>query len=52
MKKVLESDDIPEVGKNVMDSRKACEFCEYAKARTQLTLNAVSGNKKLSRSLG
>jgi CRISPR/Cas system-associated exonuclease Cas4 (RecB family) len=39
MKKVLDSDDIPEVGKNVMDSRKACEFCSYAKARAQLTIN-------------
>lgn len=36
MKAVLDSDNIPPVGASVMGG--GCEHCEYAKARTQLTL--------------
>ncbi len=45
MKKCLESDEIPKVGKQVMDSRKDCEYCTYAKARTELTLKSIKSNK-------
>jgi CRISPR/Cas system-associated exonuclease Cas4 (RecB family) len=45
MKECLESDQMPPVGKDVMDSSKACEYCSYAKARTQLTLDAVAKKK-------
>lgn len=41
MKKVMDSDDMPEVGKNVMDSRKDCEYCSYARSRTELTLQSL-----------
>jgi CRISPR/Cas system-associated exonuclease Cas4 (RecB family) len=37
--------DMPAVGKNIMDARKDCEFCSYAKARTQLTLDHVKQPK-------
>lgn len=33
--------DMPPVGRQVMDPTKPCEFCEYAKARTQLTLDSL-----------
>jgi CRISPR/Cas system-associated exonuclease Cas4 (RecB family) len=46
IKQCLESDEMPEVGKNVMDRTKNCEFCEYAKARTKLTLEAVQAKSK------
>jgi len=45
IKECLESDEMPPVGKDVMDSRKDCEYCSYAKARTQLTLDAVAKKK-------
>ncbi len=38
MKQALDDDQMPAVGKNVMDSRKACEFCSYALTRTIDTL--------------
>jgi CRISPR/Cas system-associated exonuclease Cas4 (RecB family) len=41
MKQCLDNEDMPPVGKNVMDRSKDCEFCEYAKARTKLTIEAV-----------
>lgn len=40
IKECLEG-DMPPVGKQVMDPTKPCEFCEYAKARTQLTLDSI-----------
>lgn len=46
MKACLDSDDIPPVGKNVMDARKDCEFCSYAKQRTKLTLDALGAKRK------
>jgi hypothetical protein len=48
MKDCMDCDDIPEVGRNVMDSRKDCEFCAYAKARTALTLEAMRKSSKTS----
>lgn len=41
IKSVMDSDIMPEVGKNIMDSRKDCEFCSYARARTELTLKEL-----------
>ncbi len=41
MKACLESDTIPEVGHQVMKPEEPCEFCSYAKARTELTLDAL-----------
>jgi hypothetical protein len=41
MKDCLESDTIPAVGKNVMNPTADCEFCEYAKTRTKLTIEAL-----------
>jgi hypothetical protein len=46
MKQCLDSDDIPAVGRNVMDQSRPCEFCEYAKTRTQLTLEALQKIKQ------
>ena len=43
LKECLERDNMPEVGTAAMGG--PCEFCTYAKSRTQLTLDAV-GNKK------
>jgi CRISPR/Cas system-associated exonuclease Cas4 (RecB family) len=45
MKDCMDSEDMPEVGRDVMDSRKQCEYCAYARSRTQLTLDAVSAKK-------
>lgn len=39
MKKTMESETMPPVGKAAMGGE--CEFCNYAKARTELTLKAV-----------
>ena len=39
MKKVMDSDTMPEVGVAAMGG--PCEHCEYAKARTKLTLEAL-----------
>lgn len=45
MKKCMEGDKMPNVGKEVMDSRKDCEYCTYARARTELTLEALQKKK-------
>lgn len=42
MKACLESDDMPPVGHYIMDASKACEFCSYAKTRTELTLKHLN----------
>jgi hypothetical protein len=39
MKKCMESDDIPPVGDSIMGG--PCEYCSYARARTELTLKAL-----------
>lgn len=39
MKKVMDSEEIPPVGSAAMGG--PCEFCEYAKSRTQLTLQSL-----------
>jgi hypothetical protein len=41
IKKCLDSDDMPEVGRNVMYPEKPCEYCDYAKSRTRLTLDSL-----------
>jgi len=43
MKAVMESDDMPPVGDHIMGG--PCEFCTYAKARTELTLKALQTPK-------
>jgi CRISPR/Cas system-associated exonuclease Cas4 (RecB family) len=45
IKRCLEG-DIPEVGHQVMRPDEPCEYCEYAKARTQLTLEHFKPPKK------
>jgi hypothetical protein len=45
LKKCLDSDEIPDVGRNVMDSTKPCEYCDYARSRTQLTIQALQAKK-------
>lgn len=44
MKAVLDSDEMPPVGVAAMGG--VCEHCDYAKARTQLTLEFISNQKK------
>lgn len=39
MKKCLDSEDMPAVGRQVMKPDEPCEYCTYAKNRTELTLN-------------
>lgn len=46
LKRCLDSDEMPPMGKNIMDRTKNCEFCEYAKSRTQLTLDHVQSARK------
>ncbi len=46
MKTVMDSDAMPGVGKKVMDSTKPCEFCDYAKKRTELTLKHLQDKNK------
>jgi len=46
MKKVMDDDNIPPVGKKVMDPAKPCEFCNYARQRTELTLNHLQKKPK------
>jgi hypothetical protein len=41
MKQVMDDDDMPPVGKELMDATKPCEFCTYARNRTELTLSAI-----------
>jgi len=45
LKKCMDSDKIPEVGRQVMDSSKDCEFCTYARSRTELTLTELQKKK-------
>lgn len=44
MKACMDSDDIPPVGINIMGGD--CQFCTYAKQRTELTLKHLQNNKK------
>ena len=46
MKKTMDSDEMPKVGKQVMDQSRPCEFCDYAKKRTTLTLNHLKKREK------
>jgi hypothetical protein len=46
IKACLDNDDMPPVGRNLMDQSKDCEFCTYAKSRTELTLDHIK-NKSL-----
>jgi hypothetical protein len=46
IKECLESEKMPPVGKKVMDQTKPCEYCTYARARTQLTLDSVQRTGK------
>lgn len=46
MKKTMDSETMPEVGKRIMDPDKPCEFCEYARSRTELTLNHIQKPQK------
>lgn len=41
IKRCMDKDTMPKVGKNVMDNSKDCEFCLYAKQRTELTLKSL-----------
>lgn len=41
MKKCMDNDKMPEVGRQVMDTSKPCEYCTYARQRTELTLKAL-----------
>lgn len=43
MKKCMDRDDMPEVGSAAMGG--TCDFCAYAKARTELTLTAIRAKK-------
>ncbi len=45
MKKCMEG-DMPAVGRQVMDPTKDCEYCTYARQRTELTLQAIKPKKK------
>lgn len=49
IKQCLDSDEMPEVGRQVMNQEEPCEFCTYAKARTTLTLEAIRPAKKTLR---
>lgn len=44
IKKCMDSDDMPPVGVHIMGGD--CEFCSYARKRTELTLQAVNKTKK------
>lgn len=43
MKKCLDADDMPPVGDAAMGG--PCDFCEYARQRTELTVNHLNGKK-------
>lgn len=45
MKKCMDSETMPNVGKRVMDSTKDCEYCTYARSRTELTLESLKSKK-------
>ena len=44
MKQCMESDDMPEVGVHIMGG--PCQFCTYARARTELTVTALQTKKR------
>lgn len=44
MKRCMEQDDMPPVGKSIMGGD--CEYCSYARARTELSLAAVRAKLK------
>ncbi len=44
MKTCMDSDEMPPVGEAAMGG--PCDFCTYARSRTELTLNAVQSKKK------
>jgi CRISPR/Cas system-associated exonuclease Cas4 (RecB family) len=46
MKDCMDSDDMPPVGDSIMGG--PCEFCSYARARTELTLSHMQTSKKKS----
>lgn len=50
MKECLESDEIPGVGKQVMNPTEPCEYCSYARARTELTIKELQKNNKSKKS--
>ena len=43
MKKCMDNDEMPPVGSAAMGGD--CDFCTYAKARTELTLKHISSRK-------
>lgn len=45
MKSCMDSDDMPPIGDHIMGG--PCEFCSYARARTELTLAALQKRTKL-----
>ncbi len=47
MKACIDSDDVPPVGDHIMGG--PCEFCTYARARTELTLKFLNESKAKSR---
>lgn len=46
MKKTMDSDTMPAVGKNIMKPDKPCEFCDYARSRTEFTLKHLKNTGK------
>lgn len=44
MKKCIEGDGMPAVGKSIMGG--PCEFCTYARLRTELTVSALQAKKR------
>jgi hypothetical protein len=47
MKVAMDSDDMPPIGDHIMGG--PCEFCTYARARTELTLKAVQAKNSSSK---
>ncbi len=48
MKECMDSDDMPEVGRQVMKPTEPCEYCSYARARTELTIKDLQSKPKSS----
>lgn len=48
MKKVMDSDEMPKVGTAAMGG--PCEYCEYAKSRTDITIKAIQNKNKTVKS--
>jgi hypothetical protein len=44
MKACMDNDDMPAIGTAAMGG--PCEFCSYARARTELTLQAMQSKRK------